>query len=152
MHFLLLFANTETSKITIHLEKQRNCKKYIHKTCTSNYMQTNWHTDRKKKLLHFQYRPTFNFWNRHTRQRCTVKKTKKPCFNRKWPLCSYLKSHSEQYVCVLLEAWHFPAKYRTVQCYHSLQLSACIHNYDGACEGEKNKTFKKKKINPIHFS
>lgn len=92
-------------------------------TCRPTDIQTG-----KKKLLHLQYRPTFNFWNPHTTQRCTVKTTRKPCFNRKWPLSSYLKSHCEQYVCFISGI----TKYRTVQCYHSLQLSACMHNYDGA--------------------
>lgn len=66
-----------------------------------------------------------------SQHRCTVKTTRKLCFHRKWPLSSYLKSRCEQNVCVLLVAWHFPAKYRTAQCYHSLQLSACVHKYDG---------------------
>lgn len=48
--FAFICKHRDIKNNSIHLEKQRNRKKYIHKTCTSNYMQTNWHTDRKKKV------------------------------------------------------------------------------------------------------
>lgn len=48
------------------------------------HAETDWHRQ-KKKLLHLQYKPTLNFWNPHTTQRCTVKATRKACLNRKWP-------------------------------------------------------------------
>ena len=62
--FGLLFANTETSKKNI--DKPRNRKKYIHKTCTEKNTCRQRETD--EKLLHLQYRPTFDFYNGYSTQ------------------------------------------------------------------------------------
>lgn len=89
--FLLLFANTQTSKITkLTFSKLRNCKK-IHsqnmfQKCTCRDQLTyRRKREGKKKLLHLHHRTTLNVWNPHTTQRCTVKATRKARSDRKWP-------------------------------------------------------------------
>ena len=114
--FYFYLQTHKTSKITKRtFSKLRNRKKIHSQNMYQNlHAETNWRTDgtEKEKLLHLQYRPTLDFWNPRTTQRCTVKATREACLNRKWPsqFFFYLRSYCEEWDCdVLLGECHFPA-------------------------------------------
>ena len=110
--FLLLFANTQTSKITKHtFSKLRNRKKYIHKTCTKNYMQrpTDIQTEKKAASLTVETNSQLLKPPHNTEMYCKGNQ-KKLAWIENGPLSSNLRSYCEEYDCdVLLGVWHSPA-------------------------------------------